>query len=183
MDFTLQPTLENDRVLLMPLKESDFDVLYKAASDPEVWAQHPNPDRWKKDVFTTFFEGALQSHGAFRILDKETGATVGSTRYYDFDLEDDSVFIGYTFLARSHWGNGFNATVKHLMLHHAFKTVSKVKFHIGANNIRSQIAITRLGAQKIGEQEVPYYGEPSKLNFVYEISRNVFMPHFKQPDV
>ena len=52
-----------------------------------------------------------------------------------------------------------------------FQFVSKVYFHIGAKNIRSQIAITRLGAEKIAEQEVTYFGEDSNLNYVYEITK------------
>jgi RimJ/RimL family protein N-acetyltransferase len=57
------------------------------------------------------------------------------------------------------------------MLQYAFQFVDSVLFHIGANNIRSQKAIERLGASKIGELEVKYYGEESKLNFVYEIRK------------
>jgi RimJ/RimL family protein N-acetyltransferase len=57
------------------------------------------------------------------------------------------------------------------MLDYIFQFVSKVHFHIGADNIRSQIAIERLGAEKIAEQEIAYYGEVPRLNFVYEIIR------------
>jgi len=57
------------------------------------------------------------------------------------------------------------------MLNYIFKFVSKVHFHIGANNIRSQIAISRIGADKIAEQLVTYFGEEKKLNFVYEITK------------
>jgi N-acetyltransferase len=57
------------------------------------------------------------------------------------------------------------------MLDYIFQFVSKVYFHIGADNIRSQIAISRIGAKKIAEQEVIYYSESPKLNYVYEISK------------
>lgn len=46
-----------------------------------------------------------------------------------------------------------------------------VHFHIGAVNIRSQKAIEKLGAVKIGEIEMEYYGEPEKLNFIYEMTK------------
>ena len=171
MEFNIQPVLGNDRVMLYPLQEEDFEDLYAVASDPKIWEQHPNKDRWKRDVFKTFFEGALQSKGAFKIIDKASGKVIGSTRLYDYDEQGNSIFIGYTFYATQYWGTGINHAVKKLMLEYVFTFVSKVYFHIGANNLRSQISISRLGAEKIAEQEVEYFGEASRLNFVYEIKR------------
>ncbi|MCD8741013.1 GNAT family N-acetyltransferase [Mucilaginibacter roseus] len=170
-DIGLQPLLENDRVILYPLKEDDFQTLYHVAADPAIWAQHPNKDRWKEDVFRNFFEGALQSGGAFRIVDKATGETIGSTRFYDYSVEERSIFIGYTFYATAYWGKGINLQVKALMLDYAFQFADSVFFHIGAQNLRSQIAIGRLGAVKTGEQEVCYFGEAPKQNFVYCITK------------
>ena len=169
--INIQPVLENEKVLLTPLKSDDFETLYKVASDPKIWEQHPNKDRWKREVFATFFEGALQSKGAFKIIDKETGNTIGSTRYYDYNPDENSIFIGSAFYAAEFWGTGINSSVKKLMLDYIFDFVDKVHFHIGANNIRSQIAIGRIGAQKTGEEEVHYFGEAKKLNFVYEIKK------------
>ncbi|MFN7118882.1 MAG: GNAT family N-acetyltransferase [Saprospiraceae bacterium] len=169
--FDIQPVLENDTILLQPLQNEDFAALYQVASDPKIWEQHPNKDRWKEDVFRIYFEGAMQSKGAFKIIDKVSGQIAGSTRIYGYDASDNSILIGYTFYARSYWGKGVNLAVKALMLDYLFQYVSTVYFHIGAENIRSQIAIGRLGAQKVGEQEIAYYGEPSKLNFIYAISR------------
>src|SRR5690606_34978637 len=103
---------------------------------------------WKKDVFQTFFEGALQSGGAFKILAKQSGSIIGSTRFYDYDEAEQSILIGYTFFAKSFWGKGNNKAVKQLMLDHAFQFVDKVILHIGAQNIRSQISIERIGAIK-----------------------------------
>lgn len=171
MKFNIQPKLENEIAILSPLQEKDFEDLYAAASNPKIWEQHPNKDRWKREVFKTFFEGAITSEGAFKILDKVTGKIMGSTRYYDFNEQENSIFIGYTFYAVEYWGKGINKSVKTLMIDYIFQFVSKVNFHIGANNIRSQVAIGRIGAEKIGEQEVTYFGEASKLNFVYEITK------------
>jgi RimJ/RimL family protein N-acetyltransferase len=169
--MNIQPVLETEKVALYPLQQADFEPLYSVASDPEIWAQHPNKDRWKKDVFQNFFEGAMQSKGAFKIIDKASAEILGSSRFYDYDEQDSSILIGYTFYATKCWGSGINHAVKSLMLDYAFQFVSKVYFHIGASNIRSQIAIGRLGAGKVSEQEVSYYGEASKLNFVYEIKK------------
>lgn len=171
MNFNIQPILENEHMILYPLQENDFEDMYLVASDPKIWEQHPNKDRWKKDVFRNFFEGAMQSKGAFKIIDKTTGKIIGSTRYYHYDETKNHILIGYTFYGTSCWGKGINPMVKKLMLDYIFQFVSKVQFHIGASNQRSQIAIGRLGAEKIGEEEIAYFGEPSKLNFIYEITR------------
>lgn len=171
MEFNIQPILETEKVILYPLQEKDFEDLYTTASDPKIWEQHPNKDRWKKDTFKTFFDGAIQSNGAFKIVDKATESIIGSTRIYDYNEQENSIFIGYTFYAVAYWGKGLNRLVKATMLDYVFQFVSKVYFHIGANNIRSQIAISRLGAEKVAEQEVTYFGEAPKLNFMYEISK------------
>jgi len=169
--FSLQPVLETATLRLLPLQADDFKDLYAVAADPRIWEQHPNKDRWQEPAFTTFFEGALQSKGAFKIVDKVTGATLGSTRFYDYNPEDKSIFIGYTFYGTSSWGKGINPAVKALLLDYVFEFVETVRFHIGADNVRSQMAIQRLGATKVAEQEVTYYGEQPKLNFVYELTK------------
>jgi RimJ/RimL family protein N-acetyltransferase len=167
--MNIQPVLQNDAIVLLPLKKDDFEELYQIASDPLIWEQHPNKDRYKRDVFLNFFDGAIQSKGAFKIIDKISNDTIGSTRFYDFDLENKTILIGYTFYSRKYWGSTYNPQVKKIMLDYAFNFVEKVYFHIGANNLRSQIAIERLGAKKQREIVVAYHGEAKKLNFEYSI--------------
>lgn len=169
-DFDL--CLQNDLVVLKPLQKQHFDSLFLVASDKLLWAQHPNPERYKLEHFTTFFEGAIASDNAFLIVEKVTNEIIGCTRFYDYNKVDKSVFIGYTFIARKFWGKGLNQQVKKIMIAHAFNYVDKILFHIGSENRRSQIAISRTGAVKITEQLVEYFGEQPKLNFVYEITKN-----------
>ena len=167
----IQPVLENDELLLRPLQEDDFAALYALASDPKVWEQHPNKERWKKEVFQGFFNGAMQSKGAFAIIHRSTGEIIGSTRFYDYDEAGKSIFIGYTFYGTAYWGRGINPAVKAMMLEYIFRYVNQVYFHIGAGNVRSQIAIGRIGARKIAEEDVAYVGEQPRPNFVYLITR------------
>jgi RimJ/RimL family protein N-acetyltransferase len=172
MPFDLQPTiLQDDLIKLIPLQESDFDKLFEVASNPKVWEQHPNPNRYKLEDFNNYFEGAIESKGAFLITDSKTNETVGCSRYYNYDEDANSVLIGYTFIGTKFWGSGYNRSLKKLMLDYAFQFVEKVYFHIGAFNIRSQKAIEKIGAKKVDEFEVEYYGEPGKLNFVYVIEK------------
>lgn len=158
-----QPELENELVLVRPLQRSDYEDLYKAASDPLIWEQHPVYNRHEREEFNSFFEEALASHNSFVIIDKETGEIIGSTRYYDFDLENSSVKIGFTFLDRAHWGGAYNMANKQLLIDYAFQFVNKVIFEIGETNVRSQRGTSRLGVEKtvhfmkeIGGKKFPY---------------------------
>lgn len=174
MTVNLQPVLENDLLRMQPLQPGDLETLYKVASDPLVWEQHPNKNRWQRAEFEKYFDGALQSKGALLVLDKHTGEVAGCSRYYDYNETDKSVLIGYTFIGRKYWGRQFNPAMKKLMLDHAFGFADTVLFHIGAYNIRSQTAIGRIGAVKNREVPVAYYGEAATLNFEYILSKEAW---------
>ena len=170
--MNLQPNhLNNNSVLLEPLQVDHFEELYGVASDPLLWEQHPNPNRYQKEVFQTFFEGAITSGGAFIIRNADTGKAMGSSRFYDYSRINDEIKIGYTFFSRDCWGKGINKEVKTLMLNYAFIYVERVIFHVGALNIRSQNAMLQLGAKKIGEEIIAYFGESDRLNYVYEMRK------------
>ena len=169
--INLQPVLENEIIRLQPLQPDDFERLYAVASDPLIWEQHPNKDRYKREAFETYFEGAMESKGALLLIDKLTGEVAGSSRFYDHNEAENSLLIGYTFIATKFWGKAYNPAMKVLMIDHAFQYVNKILFHIGANNTRSQIAIDRIGAVKQKEIPVAYHGEPEKLNFEYLLEK------------
>ena len=171
MPFELQPSLENTRIRLRPLLSEDFEALYAAASDPLIWEQHPNRNRYQRDVFATYFKGAIESGGALLVLGRDSGQVLGSSRYYDLDEARSTVAIGYTFIVRSCWGGGYNRSLKTLMLDHAFRFVDTVLFHVGAANTRSRMAMQKLGGRLIGEAAIAYYGEPANTNVIYEITR------------
>lgn len=172
MKFDLQPTLVDELVRLIPLKEEDFEVLYQAASDPLIWEQHPEKDRFQLNIFVKFFKGAIESKGAFLVIDNKTGEVIGSSRYYDYDEKNKSIAIGYTFLIRKYWGTDYNRAMKTLMLNHAFKFVEIVVFHIGEKNIRSQRAIEKLGATMVNKIKRKLTNDDKEPRLVYEIKRN-----------
>lgn len=153
--------LKNDLVSLIPLKQDDFEDLYQVASDPLIWEMHPVKERYKKEVFTSFFEAAITAQSGFRIVDLLTGKTIGYTRYYDYKEEERSIGIGYTFLARAYWGGRYNCSIKALMLDYIFQYVDTVLFHVGAENFRSQKAVLKLGAHKVAEMEMEFSGKKS----------------------
>jgi RimJ/RimL family protein N-acetyltransferase len=169
MTFELQPSLQNEVVCIEPLRAGDFEALYAVAADPLIWEQHPNRNRWRREVFETFFKGAVESGGAFRVIDRANGELIGSSRYYDLKEAEREVSIGYTFIARRCWGKSYNRALKRLMLDHAFRFVDRVIFEVGAQNFRSRKAMEKLGGVLIGEKQVAYYGEPPRLNVVFQI--------------
>lgn len=142
----LQPTLSGDLLTLRPLRADDWEPLYAVASDPEIWALHPARDRWKEPVFRRFFDKALACRGALAVIDRASGVIVGSSRFY-FEHVDGpgEVEVGYTFLARAHWGGPTNRELKRLMLAHAFTGFHTALFSVGEGNWRSRRALEKIG--------------------------------------
>jgi RimJ/RimL family protein N-acetyltransferase len=140
-----QPCIANRIVALRPLNATDWPALFAAASDPQIWTGHPAHDRWREPVFRRFFDEGLASGGALVAIDPDSGIIIGASRY-DFErAEPGEVEIGWTFLARSHWGGTANAAMKALMVGHALRSVDRVIFLIGDTNVRSRRAMEKIG--------------------------------------
>lgn len=150
MSFDRQPLLVGEILELRPLRAGDFEALFRVAADPLIWEQHPEPNRYQEATFRSFFEEALASGGALVALDRATGQIIGSSRYHGYDAERSVIEIGWTFLARSHWGGRYNGEMKRLMVEHAFKLVKRVIFIIGPDNRRSQRAVEKIGGVHSG---------------------------------
>jgi N-acetyltransferase len=169
-DFELQPHLAGDLIELRPLRPADWEELFAVASDPLIWEQHPVPDRYKEEVFRKFFSEALESGGAFAVLERKTQRMIGSSRYACYDAEKREIEIGWTFLARAYWGGRYNGELKRLMLNHAFRFVETVVFLVGPKNLRSRKAVEKIGAVLSGTQTASVHGEPMEM-VRYEIRR------------
>jgi RimJ/RimL family protein N-acetyltransferase len=169
MPFELQPTLTGTLLELRPLRPEDFDELYAIASDPGIWELHPEPDRYKEDVFRGFFQGAMDSGGAFAVIDRATGRIIGSSRYFGYDEARSEIEIGWTFLARTYWGGIYNRELKELMLRHAFRFVDSVVFLVGPKNWRSQRAMEKIGGVRVGMVRRTPEG---RENVVFEIRKS-----------
>jgi RimJ/RimL family protein N-acetyltransferase len=166
MSFDLQPTLKGDLLELRPLRPEDYDDLYAVASDPLIWEQHPTKDRYKEEVFKVFFREALESGGALLAVGNKDGRVIGSSRFHGYDQGKNEVEIGWTFLARSHWGGTFNREMKRLMLRHAFRFVDSVVFLVGPQNLRSQRAVEKIGGVRVGSRR----DGAGRESFVYQIT-------------
>lgn len=149
-----QPVLEGEGLLLRPLRAEDWDALFAVASDPLIWEQHPAHDRWQEPVFRAFFDEALAHKGALIAINRASNAVIGSSRYQGLEEGGGgSVEIGWTFLARSHWGGTWNHEMKRLMLAHALASVAEVRFLVGETNTRSRRALERIGARLTDRRE------------------------------
>jgi N-acetyltransferase len=165
MSFEFQPTLNGVLIELRPLRGDDADDLFAAASDPLIWEQHTARDRYKPEVFGAFFSESLASGGALTALDRRNGKIIGSSRFHGYNEQASEVEIGWTFLARAYWGGKYNGEMKQLMLRHAFQFVQRVVFLIGPQNVRSQKAIEKLGAVRVGSRP----DAVGRDSYVYEI--------------
>ncbi|HUK89597.1 MAG TPA: GNAT family N-acetyltransferase [Blastocatellia bacterium] len=170
MPFDLQPTLKGDLLELRPLQPEDYRDLFAVASDRLIWEQHPASDRYKEEVFKDLFAESLKSGGALIAIDSKTGLVIGSSRFHGYDEEKSEIEIGWTFLARTHWGGLYNGEAKWLMLRHAFKFVRRVIFLIGCQNIRSQKAIEKIGGVRVGSRS----DASGRESLVYQITDSQF---------
>ncbi len=144
--FEFDPVLDGATLRIRPIRSDEFDALYAVASDPLLWAQHPAKRRAERAVFEDWFRDALEQH-ALVIEERATQRVIGSSRYYHWNEADAEVSIGFTFIARDHWGGATNAQLKDLMLQHAFRWANVVWFHVDAMNMRSRKAMEKIGGQ------------------------------------
>ena len=176
VSFDLQPTLKSKLVELRPLRADDFDRLYAVARDPLIWEQHPASNRYQEDVFREFFREAMESGGAFIAIDALAGNVIGSSRFFGYSEDKSEIEIGWTFLARSHWGGRYNREMKELMLRHALKYVDHVIFMVGPENLRSRRAVEKIGGVQIasrldknGQEKVAYEITPERFKEFFDI--------------
>jgi len=172
--FDLQPTLKGKLVELRPLRADDFDDLRAVASDPLIWEQHPVKDRCQELGFQKFFQQALGSGGALIAIDRKDGRVIGSSRFHGYHAEESEVEVGWTFLARSHWGGSYNREMKELMLRHAFTFVDRVVFLVDPKNFRSQKAVEKIGGVHQGSRP----NAEGRESFLYQISAPAFAERF-----
>jgi len=156
-------------VRLEPLQPSHAEALATAAAaDPTLyrWTTAPQTAAEAAD----YIAAALATRDAGKALPFVTirvddGAVIGSTRFFDLETwawpagharhgrnVPDVCEIGYTWLTQSAIRTAANSEAKFLMLSHAFENwgVLRVCFHTDARNLRSQVAIARIGGVREG---------------------------------
>jgi len=167
----LQPELNGMLLTLRPAAREDFATLFAVASDPLIWEVHPAHDRWQAPVFQRFFDDGLASGGMLVARDRATGWVIGSSRYDFTRAGAGEIEIGWTFLARSHWGGRYNGEMKALMLDHAFRSVDRVLFMVGERNIRSRRAVEKIGGYLTPRQHLAEMAGRAVNHVVYAIDK------------
>ncbi|AHJ99735.1 GNAT family N-acetyltransferase [Hymenobacter swuensis] len=156
MDFTQDIVLENSRVRLRPLALTDFEALRPLAAAPALWAytltRADDPISLAAYLTEATRGREQQRRYPFLILDKETGRVAGSTSYYNVDLADAKLSIGYTWVGEEFQRSGLNRAAKHALLCYAFDGLGceRVELETDSRNHKSQEAMHRMGATEEG---------------------------------
>ena len=149
--------LEDEVVLLRPLQRSDFDNLLEISiNEPETW-QYSFIRANGEENLKKYIEIALQARDKevefpFIVFDKKSGKYAGSTRFYDINLSNKTLQLGYTWYGKAFRGTGLNKHCKFLLLQFAFESleVERVEFRADNNNARSIAAMKSIGCKVEG---------------------------------
>ena len=171
----LQPTLTGDTVELRPTRPEDWAELFAIASDREIWAVHPAHDRWQEPVFRRYFEDALASGGSLTIRERATGRVIGASRYHPDPQAPTTSEIGWTFLARDHWGGGTNREIKALMIRHTLQWFDTTAFMVGETNLRSRRAMEKIGGVLTDRTQITELADGPVVHVIYEIGRDAMI--------
>ncbi len=149
--------LEDERVLLRPVKEEDWSNFTNLPeTSPEIWQYSLMAIQNKEDLKAYFQEAIISRKNgnsyAFIVFDKLTNEWVGCTRFYDIQLKSQSTQLGYTWYKTSVWGSGLNAHCKYLLLQFAFDQLGfeRVEFRADYDNKRSIAAMKKIGCTEEG---------------------------------
>lgn len=151
-DFSQDYILENEIVLLRPLEADDFSLLLPISiNEPEIWkyslVQANGEENLKAYIKMAMDAKAEQKEYPFIVFDKRINQYVGSTRFYDVQLAQSTLQLGYTWYSKISQGTGLNAHCKFLLLQFAFEKMNmkRVEFRADNNNARSIAAMKGIG--------------------------------------
>lgn len=156
-DRTAEYILENETVLLRPLKIEDLEYLsVYSIYEPQLWTYSLTPangiENLKKYLALALKGRTDKTSYPFIVFDKEHQKYVGSTRFYDIQEQHNTSQLGYTWYGSEFQGTGVNKNCKFLLLKFAFETIGweRVEFRADANNLRSIAAMKSIGCTKEG---------------------------------
>lgn len=151
-DFTKEYILENETVLLRPLKAEDMEhLLLISMKEPEIWkyslVQAHGEENLKAYIKMALDAKAEKKEYPFIVFDKRINQYIGSTRFYDIQIAQSTLQLGYTWYSQVSQGTGLNANCKFLLLQFAFEKMKmeRVEFRADNNNVRSIAAMKGIG--------------------------------------
>ncbi len=151
-DFEKKVTLENDHVLMRPLEATDHNNLLNfSLNEPEIW-KYSLVQAGGEENLKNYIKIALEARDAkkeypFIVFDKKQNSFAGSTRFYDIQLAQDTLQLGYTWYGKNFQGTGLNKHCKFLLLQYAFETMGmqRVEFRADNSNEKSKAAMKSIG--------------------------------------
>ncbi len=156
-DFNKNFVLEDDCVLLRSIKPNDAVILHEfAINEPEIWQYSLIPansvDNMNQYITTAIAARNGLKEYAFVVFDKRSNEYAGSTRFYDVQLNHQTLQLGYTWYGKKFQGSGLNLHCKYLMLQFAFEQMNiiRVEFRADANNAQSIAAMKKIGCVEEG---------------------------------
>lgn len=157
MDFNEKYILENSRVRLSPLELSDIDSLIQFSEyEPELW-EYSLVSAKGKEGLSNYIKNAVEARNQhkeypFIVFDKKSNSIAGSTRFYDIQLPNKSLQLGFTWYGKKFQGTGLNQNCKYLLLHFAFEILKmeRVELRADNNNQRSIAAMKSIGCKVEG---------------------------------
>ena len=151
-DTNTEIILENERVLLRPLMQEDAVYLSDYVNaEPSLWKYALTPittaQEFGQYITTAIESRRLKTAYPFIVFDKLQNKFVGSTRFYDIQLDYSTTQLGYTWYSEKTWGTGLNEHCKFLLLSYAFETIGfeRVEFRADYRNKRSIAAMQKIG--------------------------------------
>lgn len=157
LNFEENIVLENDFVLLRPLQKSDFDYLISfSTKEPEIWKyssiQAIGELGLKNYINTAIKAREEKKEFPFIVFDKIKNSYAGSTRFYDIQLANNCLQLGFTWYGAAHQGTGLNKHCKYLLLTYAFEgmDMERVEFRADLRNERSIAAMKSIGCRVEG---------------------------------
>ncbi len=152
IEFENEIILENENVLLRPLKKEDSFLLEEfSLNEPELWKYSLTPadglENLNKYIDQALKEKELKTSYPFIVVDKCTNKIAGSTRFYDYRKVHKTVQLGFTWYGKEFQGTGLNKNCKFLLLEYAFEKMKleRVEFRADAKNARSIAAMKSIG--------------------------------------
>ncbi len=154
LDFETDYLLQDDCVLLRPLQLEDWqNLLYFAEHEPDIWQYSLVPVAGEVNL-QKYIATALQAKQEhkeypFIVFDKRTQQYAGSTRFYDIQIANKTLQLGYTWYGKNFQQTGLNRHCKYLLLQFAFETlgIERVEFRADANNAKSIAAMQAIGCK------------------------------------
>ena len=152
----LLPTLQNQKVILRPLQQSDEELLWPIAQEKELWI-YGLKDLSVRENLNQYINSALadRTYGncaVWVIIDAKTGEVAGCTRLAEISWKDERGQIGWTWIGKAFQGSGLNKAMKYEILTYGFETLglNRIELKADERNIQSRKAILKLGATEEG---------------------------------